>query len=201
MRITYLTCYNLLFATLWASVFIRTVSVASQTKSKLFVVTEPPVRWIQTASLLEVFHAAFGIIKSPVGTTFTQIVTRVIQVWLIWHTFPESTSVSIAYPMLLLAWSLADAIRYLYLALHLHARAPQILVWMRYTMFFILYPIGIGAEWWLFYLAVGPARQLSPILPLIFYFLLALYVPGAYTMYMYMVKQRRKVLGRKTKSG
>ncbi|CAI6333746.1 unnamed protein product [Periconia digitata] len=196
LRIIYLTAYNFLFAALWASVFIQTISYASLGKSKLFAATEPLARWIQTASLVEVLHAAFGIIKSPVSTTFIQIATRAIQVWLIWHTFPESTASSDAYFLLLLAWSVADTIRYLYLALNLHGRAPRGLVWTRYTMFYILYPIGIGAEWWLFYLAIEPGRELSAVIPPVFYFLLALYVPGAYTMYMYMMKQRRKVLGR-----
>lgn len=45
-------------------------------------------------------------------------------------------------------------------------------------MFYVLYPLGIGAEWWLFYLAVEPGREVSGWVPPVFYFLLALYVPG-----------------------
>ncbi len=49
----------------------------------------------------------------------------------------------------------------------------------RYTMFYPLYPVGIGAEWWLmFRAAVGPAGSVGAWLPPVFYFLLALYVPG-----------------------
>ena len=48
----------------------------------------------------------------------------------------------------------------------------------RYTMFYILYPIGIGAEWWLMYKSIEPVGKISPMLPPVFYFLLALYVPG-----------------------
>lgn len=50
--------------------------------------------------------------------------------------------------------------------------------WIRYTMFYVLYPIGIGAEWWLMYRSIEPVGKLSPVLPSVFYFLLALYVPG-----------------------
>jgi len=87
----------------------------------------------------------------------------------------------------------------------------------RYTMFYPLYPIGIGAEWWLMYQSIEPVGRISPVLPPFFYFLLALYVPGealanttrqlklttelpgAYTMFTYMVKQRKKTLGRQQK--
>lgn len=83
-------------------------------------------------------------------------------------------------------------------------------------MFYPLYPIGIGAEWWLLYRAIAPGAKISPVIPPIFYFCLMLYVPGkcvsiedwalmltdvgAYTMYTYMIKQRRKTLGLVRKS-
>lgn len=130
-RLVYLTTYNLLFASLWASVFANALSHATLDPVSLFRATEPQARWIQTASLIEVLHAAFGIIKSPVGTTALQVVTRVIQVWMVWFCFPSSTAPSRAYLALLLAWSTADTIRYFYLALNLHGRAPRGLVWLR----------------------------------------------------------------------
>jgi very-long-chain (3R)-3-hydroxyacyl-CoA dehydratase len=72
-----------------------------------------------------------GLIKSPVSTTALQVVTRVIQVWMVWYSFPASTASSHAYLALLLAWSVADTIRYLYLALNMHGRVPRSLVWLR----------------------------------------------------------------------
>ncbi|KAH6852304.1 PTPLA-domain-containing protein [Alternaria alternata] len=193
-RTIYLTAYNVLFASLWASVFVRAISNVQNDKFELFDATEPYARWIQTASLIEVFHAAFGIIKSPVSTTALQVVTRVIQVWMVWYSFPQSTADSRAYLALLLAWSVADTIRYLYLALNMHGKASKGMIWLRYTMFYPLYPIGIGAEWWLLYQAIAPGAKISPVIPLIFYFCLLLYIPGSYTMYTYMIKQRRKTL-------
>ncbi|CAA9963268.1 Protein tyrosine phosphatase [Pyrenophora teres f. maculata] len=194
-RMLYLTTFNALFASLWVSVFIRAVYHARDGKIALFAATELQARWIQTASLIEVLHAAFGIIKSPVSTTALQVVTRVIQVWMVWYSFPQATATSHAYLALLLAWSVADTIRYLYLAFNMHGKAPKGLVWLRYTMFYPLYPIGIGAEWWLLYRTISPGSQISPLIPPIFYFCLVLYVPGSYVMYTYMVKQRRKTFG------
>lgn len=119
-----------------------------------------------------------GLIKSPVSTTALQVVTRVIQVWMVWFSFPQSTASSHAYLALLLAWSTADTIRYTYLAANMWNKAPQVLVWLRYTMFFPLYPIGIGAEWWLLYRAIQPSKEVSPFIPPVFWFCLMLYVPG-----------------------
>ena len=75
-----------------------------------------------------------GVIKSPVSTTALQVVTRVIQVWVVWYSFPQSTATSHAYLALLLAWSVADTIRYLYLAVNMHGKAPRGLVWLRYVL-------------------------------------------------------------------
>ncbi|UPX21352.1 Very-long-chain (3R)-3-hydroxyacyl-CoA dehydratase [Ascochyta rabiei] len=199
-RTLYLTAYNLLFAALWVSVGISAANHAPRGKFILFEAVEPRARWIQTLTLIEVVHAAVGMVKSPVSTTATQVFTRVIQVWMIWYSFPASTAASRAFMVLVLAWSVADSIRYLYLALNLHGKAPQALIWLRYTMFYPLYPIGIGAEWWLMYKSIEPLGRISPVLPPVFYFLLALYVPGAYTMFTYMVKQRKKILSRGQKT-
>ena len=67
----YLTAYNTLFATLWASIFVRAVYHAPDGKITLFNATEPQARWIQTASLIEVLHAAFGTLirRIPSRTT------------------------------------------------------------------------------------------------------------------------------------
>jgi very-long-chain (3R)-3-hydroxyacyl-CoA dehydratase len=64
-RTLYLTAYNILFASLWASVFFKAISNARNSKTQLFNATEPHARWIQTASLIEVLHAAFGTFISP----------------------------------------------------------------------------------------------------------------------------------------
>ncbi|KAL0931465.1 protein tyrosine phosphatase [Colletotrichum truncatum] len=200
LRVIYLTLYNTLFAGLWASIFITAVTNASKGKFEVFQATEPRARWVQTLTLIEVVHAAVGLVKSPVGTTALQVVARTIIVWMVWFSFPESTASSNAYLALVLAWSTADTVRYAYLTLNLHGKASSALVWLRYTLFYPLYPIGIASEWWLLYRAIEPGSQISTIIPSIFYFCLCLYIPGSYTMYTYMIKQRKKTLSKKDKS-
>lgn len=48
----------------------------------------------------------------------------------------------------------------------------------RYSLFFVLYPVGIGAEWWLMFSA---ARVSGTIAAAVYYFCLLLYVPGEYS--------------------
>ena len=48
----------------------------------------------------------------------------------------------------------------------------------RYNAFFILYPLGIGSEMWLVYLATGPAGKIRKEFEWGLYAILLLYVPG-----------------------
>lgn len=193
-RKTYLTIYNLTFASLWTWIFLSTLSStilstsssSSSSSPTIFQTLSPRTRWIQTLSLLDILHSLTRLIPAPLFSTFTQISTRVIQVWLIWYTFPETTAkASFAFPALLLAWSAADAIRYVFLTLHLWGKAPRGLVWVRYSMFYVLYPVGIGAEWWLMFRAVRPAGEVSWVLGWVFWFLLGLYGPGMCIVFLF----------------
>lgn len=55
-------------------------------------------------------------------------------------------------------------------------------------MFYVLYPIGICAEWWLMYCSIQPAGRVTTWLRPLFYFLLALYVPGQLALSKRMMK-------------
>lgn len=46
----------------------------------------------------------------------------------------------------------------------------------RYSLFVILYPVGIGSEWWLMYNATKVTGNIAVLA--VFYFFLGLYVPG-----------------------
>lgn len=156
-----------------------------------------------------------------------------MQVWAINYGFPEVTASSAAYPAMLFAWSTADVTRYLYFSVLLAGNpVPRALKWLRcvfsityhlfnlsrvdplnprYSLFLVLYPIGIGSEWWLMYRATTVTTNL--LISGILYFFLGLYAPGesltaqmipnamsneigSVMMYSYMVRQRRKTLSK-----
>jgi very-long-chain (3R)-3-hydroxyacyl-CoA dehydratase len=113
---------------------------------------------------------------------------------------------------MLLAWSATEVIRYSFYGFTLLGKIPSWLLWLRYTTFYLLYPIGATSEaagiystlpislpwkmydyfrallfviWWP--CKVSPTTTCVPMLKPI----LALYV-----LYTHMMKQRRKVLGK-----
>ncbi|GFF52777.1 probable very-long-chain (3R)-3-hydroxyacyl-[acyl-carrier protein] dehydratase [Aspergillus udagawae] len=196
IKTTYLLLYNILFSTLWLRILLGVIAalLSSTHPSPIYIYPhlEPQTRWTQTLAIAEILHAATGLTRAPVLPTFTQIFTRCVQVWAVNYQYPEATASSPAYPALLLAWSAADAVRYAYFGFLLAGIRVEAVKWLRYSLFIVLYPVGIGSEWWLMYKAA--ATTTNPIGAGVFYFCLALYVPGAFMMYSYMLKQRRKAL-------
>lgn len=93
-----------------------------------------------------------------------QVAGRSTVLWVVVEAYPESASASASgsasasasastasgipfYALMVLAWSAADVVRYLYFAArllggHQYGR----LVWLRYSAFYVLYPIGIASE-------------------------------------------------------
>ncbi|PLB40863.1 putative membrane protein [Aspergillus candidus] len=203
----YLLAYNATCALLWLRILLSIISILlSQTDTAnpnpsipilVYTTVEPWARWTQTLAVAEILHAATGLTRSPVHTTFTQVFARSVQVWAINYGYPDVMASSLpVYTAMLVAWSTADVIRYLYFVImSAGLLIPGWLKWLRYSLFVILYPIGIGGEWWLMF---GAARAASTglLLECVWYFCLALYGPGSVMMYGYMLKQRRKTLAR-----
>ncbi|KAE8323405.1 tyrosine phosphatase-like protein [Aspergillus sergii] len=189
----YLLFYNAISTILWLRILLTVLT--THDPASTYTTLEPWTRWTQTLAIAEILHSAAGLTRSPVFTTFTQVFGRSVQVWAINYAFPAITAHSWAYPAMLLAWSAADTVRYSYFVVMLAGiPMPAVLKWLRYSLFFILYPVGISSEWWLMYHAANATSSL--VVAGIFYFFLVLYVPGTPMMYKYMVKQRRKTLAR-----
>lgn len=126
-------------------------------------------------------------------STVMQVASRILLVWGIGEHFPEAAQ-HWAYATMLVAWSITEVIRYSYFALNLSAYPPYLLTWFRYNTFFVLYPLGISSECWLINRSREPAAQIDEKLEWGLWAILAIYVPGAYYLYTYMIVQRRKAL-------
>jgi very-long-chain (3R)-3-hydroxyacyl-CoA dehydratase len=80
---------------------------------------------------------------------------------------------------------LTEIVRYAYYATSLLKSTPPVLTWLRYSMFLVLYPVGVASELALIWNADWmPFRWL----------IVAAYAPGFYMLYGYMLKQRGKIL-------
>ncbi|CCA76030.1 hypothetical protein PIIN_10030 [Serendipita indica DSM 11827] len=114
---------------------------------------------IQSLALLEVVHSALGLVKSPVQTTAMQVASRLAVVW--WFVEGQPTArITPFYTTMLIAWSLSEMIRTTYYTASLFnvvpprpttnpyvAKAVDILTNIRYSAFYVLYPLGSGSEY------------------------------------------------------
>ena len=79
---------------------------------------------------------------------------------------------------MLLAWSLTEVVRYSYFVTYVAGFEDRTLTWLRYTMFFVLYPVGVTSEVYLAYSAIGPAAAVHWLYPMFIWFVLMTYVPS-----------------------
>jgi very-long-chain (3R)-3-hydroxyacyl-CoA dehydratase len=108
---------------------------------------------VQTAAVLEVVHSAIGFVRSPVGTTFMQVFSRVWTLWAVMHISVEAQT-SVFFTLACTSWALVEVPRYLFYALNIIDALPYPLFWLRYSLFAVLYPTGITGELGCMYLAL-----------------------------------------------
>lgn len=148
-----------------------------------------------------------------------QVSSRLYAVWGVTEQFPEVRSNPL-YTTMVFAWSVAEVIRYSFYAANLLGKEPYTLLYLRYTAFWVLYPLGASSEAFLNYATLPnsspmpswsswakgmwkPTDYIRGALfliwwPGVFIFLAHLMVANdlaaLYVMMSYMVKQRSKVL-------
>lgn len=150
-------------------------------------------KWTQTLALLEVVHAAVGIVRAPVGTTVMQVSSRLLLVWGVVDRFPNLAK-SAGYSSMLIAWSVTEVVRYSYFTFTLSGFSPAFITWLRYNLFYVLYPLGISSECWLIFKAIEPSRAIRKEAAWFLQVILLIYVPGSYVLFTHMMAQRRKVM-------
>lgn len=180
-----------------------------------------PVKLMQTLSLLEVLHAAFGLVRSSPMTTLAQIYSRLHIVWFIVDAVPSAArtrlqvpgappGVALSYATMIIAWGFAETIRYTYYAFSITGSVPYVVKWIRYTAFYALYPLGVASELTLCYLATPTLKatgMMSYRMPNAWNIDFSFWWFNTYciciagysfwfpVLYMHMIKQRAKALG------
>ncbi|TPX31008.1 very-long-chain (3R)-3-hydroxyacyl-CoA dehydratase [Synchytrium microbalum] len=197
----YLIAYNFASAAGWAYSFALLAKsiITNQSYQRAYYDSGDVVRWVQTAASLEIVHALLGLVKTPVSTTAIQVASRLLLVWGIMNSF-NVTEVREhwAYSTMVTAWAITEVTRYVYYGFNLMGLNPAVLLWARYTFFYILYPMGAGSEAMEIYNALPAARAYASN-DYLYYLLMgiiAIYPPGFYVMYTHMIGQRRKYLGK-----
>ncbi|RDL39673.1 uncharacterized protein BP5553_04013 [Venustampulla echinocandica] len=142
----YLILYNFTSALLWLVVLGRVVLLVPLVGfGRTYKGVGQFAKWTQTMALLEVVHAATGLVRAPISTTGMQVASRILLTWGVVNSFP-SLAKSAVYSCMLVAWSVTEVIRYSYFTITLSGYAPKFITWLRYNTFYVLYPMGISID-------------------------------------------------------
>ena len=193
MKQKYLLAYNLLLAIGWAVFLLMQLLNGFEMNSTSLLL----LNICQGAAALEILHAALRWVSSPVFTTFIQVFSRIfVLVWI--NLLPADLLITIAgingVMLVTVAWSITEIIRYsLYFFTLLQKEIPW-LTYLRYTLFIVLYPLGVTGEW-LILLSIFKqnAWAFTPMNIFIGIILLT-YFPFFPKLYLYMWAQRKKKL-------
>ncbi|XP_032123648.1 very-long-chain (3R)-3-hydroxyacyl-CoA dehydratase 2 isoform X3 [Sapajus apella] len=231
----YLVIYNVVMTAGWLVIAVGLVRayLAKGSYHSLYYSIEKPLKFFQTGALLEslgqysslklqrskfrlkttrlpeldiVLHCAIGIVPSSVVLTSFQVMSRVFLIWAVTHSVKEvQTEDSVL--LFVIAWTITEIIRYSFYTFSLLNHLPYLIKWARYTLFIVLYPMGVSGELLTIYAALPFVRQAglySISLPNKYNFsfdyyaflilIMISYIPIFPQLYFHMIHQRRKVL-------
>ncbi|KYQ90633.1 hypothetical protein DLAC_09263 [Tieghemostelium lacteum] len=145
----YLVGYNSFQAIGWyyviISLVLRLLLQGTSSFSSTFYSLGSIVCTLQFFAFLEIAHVWFGLVKTSLAPTITQVFGRNMVLLVCLCYVPEVQS-HWGVPLLFLFWGLSELIRYpFYIATQLN-EIPPFLLWLRYNAFIVLYPIGFAAE-------------------------------------------------------
>lgn len=203
LSVPYLILYNVVQYLGWTVFFVLFVINYSTTHDlqQTYDNTFYMVQFFQYLAILEIVHIILRLVRSPLFTTFVQVMSRVVIVFVL---AKIKSSLSIGYVLLSLAWSITEMVRYTYYYLSLikhnyitSFELPYFLVWCRYSFFIVLYPIGVSGELITLWNSTKELKNFALgqiTLAHLVYFAFVLYVPGLFMLYTYMLKQRKSNL-------
>ena len=203
LSVPYLILYNVVQYLGWTAFFVLFVInyASTQDLQQTYDNTFYMVQFFQYLAILEIVHIILRLVRSPLFTTFVQVMSRVVIVFVL---AKIKSSLSIGYVLLSLAWSITEMVRYTYYYLSLikhnyitSFELPYFLVWCRYSFFIVLYPIGVSGELITLWNSTKELKNYALgniTLAHSIYFAFVLYVPGLFMLYTYMLKQRKSTL-------
>ena len=156
----WLILYNVAMTAGWSIIGIGIANhyFKHQSYKGLYDQVEKQLLFFQTCAVLEIVHAMLGMVKSNVLLTFMQVFSRVGIVWGVIQPVKEVHDQA-GFSMLLVAWTITEIIRYLFYTFLLMGISSHLLLWLRYTLFIVLYPLGVTGELVTIYYSLSPVRD------------------------------------------
>lgn len=194
----YLILYNSVSAVLWGYILFQCFHNWSIGHYEVEEIPHQFMVYTQIFnSSIEIFHSIIGLVPTPIPTLLLQSFARLIIMVGICVVIPESLAnydITV-FSGLTLAWSITEIIRYGFYVIKICGiKTPYWLVWLRYSAFLVLYPLGLVCESTTVFNSYDYVKSR---LPAYYYFLkyaIVLYIPGFLYLYTYMIGQRTKVL-------
>lgn len=134
-RDSYLVFYNVTSAGLRIAIFSFCIWLwYNGNYTAVWTHVHPLARWAETLAVVEIIHAASGLVRASPTTTALQVAGRNTIVWAITRNYPVVAARDWAYPIMIITWNLADAVRYVYFTIDRGFGAmPRLLLWLRYN--------------------------------------------------------------------
>lgn len=161
----------------------------------------PTLTAFQTLQAMEVVHSMTGIVPTNPVQTLVQVYSRIVMLWGVLIPFNQSKD-SYGFFIAFIAWSFAEITRYLFYALNTFGMAPELVTWLRYSLFILFYPLGVIGELWIVY-SIHPHLTSEIMFNKALAWSMYLQTPAYVyfpTLYRHLLKQRNKVLNPKTTS-
>lgn len=190
---TYLKLYNLTLAIGWAILLFLYILNGC----KLDEVGLMLLNICQFAAVLEIIHAALKVVSSPVGTTIKQLGSRFMVVVLIDLLKSEeymNVGGITGLHLIMFAWGITEIVRYSFYFSGLIGKEVKLLVFLRYTLFLVLYPMGVTGELLIIYSWMakdGLTFSANDVVFGIIFLSYFIFFPG---MFKHMLSQRKKKL-------
>ena len=189
----YLILYNAISAGSWlcfAYHFVHALQIDGWNAESMFTKSLSTLCWVQTLATIEVVHAICHLTPSSPLATAIQITSRLVIVWPICHILHAHWG----FALIAIAWTISDALRYIYYLANLIGVCPRWLSWCRYTFFVGLYPLGTLGEMALIKSTMSVLDHLQSPYKWVIGVLLVVWPIGFGYMYVHMLKQRQKYI-------
>jgi len=195
MKRNYLLVYNLLLAIGWALFLLHELLNGFMMDGISLLL----LNICQGMAALEILHAFFKWVSSPVFTTFIQVFSRLLVLVFVNLLAPDELIRVFGFSGVLLitiAWGVTEIVRYSYYLSSLLNREIYALTFSRYTFFILLYPIGVIGEWMILLSVMQRNQWEWNVINILLGIILLTYFPFFPKLYWYMWNQRKKKLNR-----
>uniref|UniRef100_W5M3L3 Very-long-chain (3R)-3-hydroxyacyl-CoA dehydratase n=1 Tax=Lepisosteus oculatus TaxID=7918 RepID=W5M3L3_LEPOC len=207
----YLVIYNVVMTAGWLVIAVGLVRayLAKGSHHGLYYSIEKPLKFFQTGALLEHLERQLpSAIPSSDQVDRSQVRSCLFTTerdYLAEPSRPVQNEDSVL--LFVVAWTITEIIRYSFYTFSLLNHLPYLIKWARYTLFIVLYPMGVTGELLTIYAALPYVRETgmySIRLPNKFNFsfdyytflilTMVSYIPLFPQLYFHMLRQRKKVL-------